>query len=230
MIHLFRRYCGESIRTTAIWTLLYYARKFCNDSSAFKGILSVSNAFTKYMAKYHPKESKFRDLNTFLPSMPIDYGYNVFCSSFFSFVLQLHISENENVISATNLQDSTGRELIESVNSVGTKRSRQAYEASNIETQCSQNLKTYNLKEAAKLRYFQCLKYENNDNMLIVFNMFRKKKGVRFLKNFLRGNQCGFCFSVNKKLRICKGCSFEYYCSKQCQKRHWIEHKVNCLK
>merc|ERR1712228_284171 len=79
-------------------------------------------------------------------------------------------------------------------------------------------------------RYTQCLRYPNDDHSHFISDIFRKKKNVRFLKNFLRGNQCGHCFVRNKKLRICKGCGRQYYCSKLCQKRHWIKHKINCKK
>ncbi len=38
---------------------------------------------------------------------------------------------------------------------------------------------------------------------------------------------CAFCGESNKLTR-CKNCKRGYYCSVDCQKKHWPTHKVNC--
>lgn len=40
---------------------------------------------------------------------------------------------------------------------------------------------------------------------------------------------CTTCKTILKKPRVCSKCMFTCYCSVDCQKRHWIEHK-NCCK
>jgi len=40
---------------------------------------------------------------------------------------------------------------------------------------------------------------------------------------------CGKDFSKEKMLR-CKGCDYGQYCSKECGKNHWPEHKIYCNK
>jgi len=41
-------------------------------------------------------------------------------------------------------------------------------------------------------------------------------------------NRCGLC-NIESKLR-CSQCQIQKYCSKECQKKHWKEHKKNCGK
>ena len=39
--------------------------------------------------------------------------------------------------------------------------------------------------------------------------------------------RCGWCGTSNSPSR-CNRCKLVYYCSKNCQMRHWVQHKVNC--
>ena len=44
----------------------------------------------------------------------------------------------------------------------------------------------------------------------------------------LKEPQCAFCHSKTEDLKRCFGCKKVFYCGKQCQKRHWKEHKPHC--
>lgn len=43
---------------------------------------------------------------------------------------------------------------------------------------------------------------------------------------------CGTCWNGcppnGKKLRMCQQCGIAWYCSRECQKAHWKEHKLGC--
>merc|ERR1712098_654381 len=41
---------------------------------------------------------------------------------------------------------------------------------------------------------------------------------------------CAFCGVVQLKMKICSRCKQVNYCSGQCQKSHWKEHKRQCKK
>ena len=41
-------------------------------------------------------------------------------------------------------------------------------------------------------------------------------------------SECDKYLVGEAKRLICSGCKFEYYCSKECQKNHWKEHKSVC--
>ena len=44
-----------------------------------------------------------------------------------------------------------------------------------------------------------------------------------------RCGQCGVWQSdTERKLERCSGCKLVYYCSRECQKRDWKEHKAHC--
>lgn len=40
---------------------------------------------------------------------------------------------------------------------------------------------------------------------------------------------CAFCGSCSAKLRSCTRCGKTKYCGKECQRKHWNDHKNNCL-
>merc|ERR1712154_529317 len=62
---------------------------------------------------------------------------------------------------------------------------------------------------------------KNSQQSEYLMNVFKSKRKVRFLKNFLRGKQCKQCLIKKKKLKICSGCKKDTYCSKRCQKLSW---------
>lgn len=39
---------------------------------------------------------------------------------------------------------------------------------------------------------------------------------------------CKNCEKYTKDLKICAKCRFTYYCSRECQKKDWKEHKEDC--
>eukprot|EP01084_Bolivina_argentea_P063457 115867_1 len=71
------------------------------------------------------------------------------------------------------------------------------------------------------VEYGKCSKY--------IIRAFKSRKRVRFLKNHLRGMKCGHCLVNDMLLKICGRCKKEQYCSRKCQKRHWIQHKTSCF-
>ena len=40
-------------------------------------------------------------------------------------------------------------------------------------------------------------------------------------------NNCHFC-GINAKVRLCSDCKVTRYCSRECQKSDWSEHKLFC--
>lgn len=51
---------------------------------------------------------------------------------------------------------------------------------------------------------------------------------VFVLSNSVRGQCCDFCFSKSEELQRCSSCKFARYCDRECQKRAWKEHKIEC--
>ncbi|KIJ13052.1 hypothetical protein PAXINDRAFT_170812 [Paxillus involutus ATCC 200175] len=39
---------------------------------------------------------------------------------------------------------------------------------------------------------------------------------------------CSSCFIARPKLQTCQRCKSVWYCSKECQKKHWPQHKTHC--
>eukprot|EP01084_Bolivina_argentea_P005631 10613_1 len=62
-----------------------------------------------------------------------------------------------------------------------------------------------------------------------ISNGFKSNRKVRFLINFLRGTRCGYCYIRSKRLKMCRKCKKQRYCSKRCQKREWVKHKSVCV-
>lgn len=61
----------------------------------------------------------------------------------------------------------------------------------------------------------------------------RKGLADKYIKNHVRTGE--FCMScrlmeeTNSSFKICSGCNYVRYCSKQCQKDHWKQHKHDCI-
>jgi len=63
----------------------------------------------------------------------------------------------------------------------------------------------------------------------------KKNKFIVFTKYFINNNIdiycnkfCDYCHNENIELFKCAGCKCVYYCSKNCQKLDWKEHKEHC--
>jgi len=54
-----------------------------------------------------------------------------------------------------------------------------------------------------------------------------------FTGSFVEGNSCNWCGTTKSKtgtLFLCSGCKDMYYCSRDCQKQEWSDHKRECQK
>ena len=50
-----------------------------------------------------------------------------------------------------------------------------------------------------------------------------------FIKRGREMETCNNCFvSLEKKMRTCVNCNRVRYCSRKCQRKHWVAHKVMC--
>ena len=77
-----------------------------------------------------------------------------------------------------------------------------------------QNMKNESERYGDGYRYFESL--------------LRSKSGSRCIINFLRETQCAYCSKRKRRLRVCRSCRTARYCSRLCQKKHWIVHKGTC--
>ena len=58
---------------------------------------------------------------------------------------------------------------------------------------------------------------------------FKKWKSMmRKYSKLNEDDKCEYCYNKNWKLKYCKGCKNVRYCSRKCQKKHWIKHKTHC--
>ena len=48
------------------------------------------------------------------------------------------------------------------------------------------------------------------------------------LDSFLQSTRCAQCFQESAKLKARSKCHTVYYCNKECQQKHWKEHKKTC--
>lgn len=50
---------------------------------------------------------------------------------------------------------------------------------------------------------------------------------VFVLKSKFRTERCDYCLSGDKVLK-CSSCQYVYYCGRECQKKAWLQHKIEC--
>ena len=75
--------------------------------------------------------------------------------------------------------------------------------------------------------------FMNNVSFTVFDRQFRKKDvSQTFVRKHMEANiHCGFCRKKQDPdhLLKCSRCLFEYYCNRECQKKHWKQgHKSNC--
>jgi [histone H3]-lysine4/36 N-trimethyltransferase SMYD len=58
--------------------------------------------------------------------------------------------------------------------------------------------------------------------------MFSNEATVQLLLKSLWGERCLNCFKANMKLSVCTNCKHASYCSRNCQRSDWKQHKVEC--
>ena len=59
-------------------------------------------------------------------------------------------------------------------------------------------------------------------------NILESTPVVFVLSNNVRGQCCDMCFTQGGDLQRCSKCKFARYCDRQCQKKDWKEHKIEC--
>ena len=75
-------------------------------------------------------------------------------------------------------------------------------------------------------QYFENAKKKNYKNFYYLLkNIIKSAKSKKG-----KVKSCKECQCECKQLKRCKGCHRVWYCSKLCQKRHWIQHRSVCLK
>ena len=75
-----------------------------------------------------------------------------------------------------------------------------------------------------------------NPDKGLTFNDFQPLNDVWILDtkklkgNYRKMRKCKYCEKTRGETRLykCKRCQIARYCSKYCQKRHWLRHKHNC--
>ncbi|RPA81045.1 hypothetical protein BJ508DRAFT_376754 [Ascobolus immersus RN42] len=59
------------------------------------------------------------------------------------------------------------------------------------------------------------------------------KTGLSRVENIKVGAElrgiCGFCGKPDRGLQMCGRCRAIWYCDRECQKSHWVDHKVACI-
>ena len=100
-------------------------------------------------------------------------------------------------------------------------------------------------KEQDKLKYqeekkkaqdlFECLKSftDISPSTTTLTRIPKYEEQVKIIENHQSDGMrldkmCSVCKCKNKKLRICKNCNFEKYCSRECQLKDWDKHKILC--
>ena len=78
-----------------------------------------------------------------------------------------------------------------------------------------------------------CVRFNGTEEEVAAFGK-RFESAVDFLQNAVKrqNSVCSACGKGNlaTKLQACSVCKLALYCSKECQKRDWKQHKPHCVK
>ena len=104
---------------------------------------------------------------------------------------------------------------------------RTIYQNINTEIYGKFNLK-YDIK--TNMIYFNDDKYIFNERGCSILKVNTNKTTKQKIRNKKQKNKkCALCHLITKGNKKCKGCKLAFYCSRNCQKLHWIDgHKVIC--
>lgn len=84
-------------------------------------------------------------------------------------------------------------------------------------------------KEATELKTLFD-RFDDNDKLVKSWKNADRKdmKIIRRKKRFLTCGCCNKRETASSRLWRCKKCDTQYYCSKECQTKHWTVHKHVC--
>ena len=75
----------------------------------------------------------------------------------------------------------------------------------------------------------EIIKQCNNDRKYLILNIVDSDEFKLKFNGKNTSKQCGSCNNPNSKLK-CSKCKLIYYCNRECQVKHWKEHKLICKK
>ncbi|XP_068673902.1 histone-lysine N-methyltransferase SMYD3-like [Montipora foliosa] len=59
-------------------------------------------------------------------------------------------------------------------------------------------------------------------------NVLQSTPSVFVLGSNMRSHCCDFCFAKRDEIQRCSKCKFARYCNRECQKKAWKEHNIEC--
>ena len=83
--------------------------------------------------------------------------------------------------------------------------------------------RVYEMFECSKGRGLRALK-----SLKPAEDILHSTPSVFVLSNNMRGYCCDFCFAKRDDIQRCSRCKFFRYCDRECQKKAWKEHKIEC--
>ena len=92
-----------------------------------------------------------------------------------------------------------------------------------------------NMADVSRQTRFEVFETENSGRGLRAVNylypgdtVLEASPSLFVLSNSVRGERCDFCFSLKEDLLRCSKCKFARYCGRDCQRKAWKDHKVEC--
>lgn len=102
---------------------------------------------------------------------------------------------------------------------------------------------TFNDRLTGTNNLFRVAKVDENNNFLLLSKILKNKKVAISVCNFMCANEfksnwsvilisrcCFLCGKENEKMYMCNECNNVLYCSADCQKKDWKNHKKKCIK